>query len=55
MTDIRLFGYSDPLAAKLTQTVDFKISAEGTTEASIEIVRLVHGVIIPMYKTDDFN
>ena len=43
MTDIRLFGYSDPLAAKLTQTVDFKISAEGTTEASIEIVRLVHG------------
>ena len=43
MTDIRLFGYSDPLAAKLTQTVDFKISAEGTMEASIEIVRLVHG------------
>ena len=42
MTDIRLFGYSDPLAAKLTQTVDFKISAEGTTEASVEIVRLVH-------------
>ena len=43
MTDIRLFGYSDPLAAKLTQTVDFKISAEGATEASVEIVRFVHG------------
>ena len=43
MTDIRLFGYSDPLAAKLTEPVDFKLSAEGTKEATLEIVRLVHG------------
>lgn len=43
MTDIRLFGYSDPLAAKLGESVDFMISAEGTESAEIDIVRLVHG------------
>ncbi len=43
MTDIRLFGYSDPLAAKAGEPVDFMISAEGTAEASIDIVRIVHG------------
>jgi len=43
MTDIRLFGYSDPMAAKAGEPVDFMISAEGTTEAQIDIVRLIHG------------
>jgi len=43
MTDIRLFGYSDPLAAKAGNPIDFMISAEGTNEARIDIVRLVHG------------
>jgi len=41
--DIRLFGYSDPMAAKAGEPVDFMISAEGTTEAQIDIVRLIHG------------
>lgn len=43
MTDIRLFGYSDPLVVKADDPVDFMVSAEGTTEATIDIVRLVHG------------
>ena len=43
MTDIRLFGYSDPLAAKAGEAVDFMVSAEGTDRADIDIVRLVHG------------
>jgi len=43
MTDIRLFGYSDPMAARAGEPVDFMISAEGTTEAQIDIVRLIHG------------
>ena len=47
MTDIRLFGYSDPLAAKAGDPVDFMISAEGTSEAKIDIVRLVHGDFNP--------
>lgn len=43
MTDIRLFGYSDPFAARAGAPVDFMISAEGTSEVDIDIVRLVHG------------
>jgi len=43
MTDVRLFGYSDPMAAKAGEPVDFMISAEGTSDAQIDIVRLIHG------------
>lgn len=43
MTDARVFGYSDPLAAKAGSPVDFMISAEGVTEAGIDLVRIVHG------------
>jgi len=43
MTDVRLFGYSDPFAAKAGEPVDFMVSAEGTSEATIDVVRLVHG------------
>ena len=43
MTDIRLFGYSDPLSAKAGDPIDFMISAEGTNTASAKISRLVHG------------
>jgi len=43
VTDIRLFGYSDPLVVKADNAVNFMVSAEGCTEASIDIVRLVHG------------
>ena len=43
MTDIRLFGYSDPLTDKAGQPFDFMISAEGTGSVNAEVVRLVHG------------
>lgn len=47
MTDIRLFGYCDPLAAKAGKPIDFMISAEGTAEAKVDVVRLVHGDFNP--------
>ena len=43
MTDIRLFGYSDPLSAKAGEPIDFMISAEGTNTVNAEISRLIHG------------
>ena len=47
MTDIRLFGYSDPLSAQAGKPINFMISAEGTQAVSAEIVRLVHGDFNP--------
>ncbi|MEX0340605.1 MAG: N,N-dimethylformamidase beta subunit family domain-containing protein [Arenibacterium sp.] len=47
MTDIRLFGYSDPLSAQAGKPIDFMVSAEGTDEVRAEIVRLVHGDFNP--------
>ena len=47
MTDIRLFGYADPLSAQAGKPVDFMVSAEGTKEVQAEIVRLVHGDFNP--------
>ncbi|MEL7466585.1 MAG: N,N-dimethylformamidase beta subunit family domain-containing protein [Pseudomonadota bacterium] len=47
MTDIRLFGYADPLSARAGQPIDFMVSAEGTKEVKAEIVRLVHGDFNP--------
>ncbi len=47
MTDVRLFGYSDPLSARAGEPIDFMVSAEGTTEVDAEIVRLVHGDFNP--------
>lgn len=47
MTDVRLFGYADPLAARAGAPIDFMVSAEGAAEARAEIVRLVHGDFNP--------
>ncbi|MGB0505139.1 MAG: N,N-dimethylformamidase beta subunit family domain-containing protein [Pikeienuella sp.] len=47
MTDIRLFGYCDPLSARVSEPIDFMVSAEGTQEVKAEIVRLVHGDFNP--------
>ncbi|SPJ28975.1 N,N-dimethylformamidase beta subunit family domain-containing protein [Falsiruegeria mediterranea] len=47
MTDARLFGYADPLCAQAGKSVDFMVSAEGTTEVKAELVRLVHGDFNP--------
>ncbi|MEM7524882.1 MAG: N,N-dimethylformamidase beta subunit family domain-containing protein [Pseudomonadota bacterium] len=47
MTDIRLFGYADPLAAQAGRPIDFMVSAEGATEVKAELVRLVHGDFNP--------
>ena len=43
MTDIRLFGYSDPLSARAGEPIDFMISAEGTDNVQAEVTRLLHG------------
>lgn len=43
MTDIRLFGYCDPLSAQAGKPIDFMVSAEGTSDVQAQIVRLVHG------------
>ena len=43
MTDIRLFGYSDPLSARAGEPIDFMISAEGTDNVKAEVTRLLHG------------
>lgn len=47
MTDIRIFGYADPLAAQAGQLIEFMISAEGTGEVKAELVRLIHGDFNP--------
>ncbi|MDG1211425.1 MAG: LamG domain-containing protein [Paracoccaceae bacterium] len=47
MTDIRLFGYSDPLSARAGEPIDFMVSAEGASEVKAELVRLVHGDFNP--------
>ncbi|MEO0363113.1 MAG: N,N-dimethylformamidase beta subunit family domain-containing protein, partial [Pseudomonadota bacterium] len=47
MTDVRLFGYCHPFAARAGEPIDFMVSAEGTSEASAEVVRLVHGDFNP--------
>ncbi|MEO0381017.1 MAG: LamG-like jellyroll fold domain-containing protein, partial [Pseudomonadota bacterium] len=47
MTDVRLFGYSDPLAAQAGKPIDFMVSAEGTDKVTAELVRLVHGDFNP--------
>ena len=47
MTNVRIFGYCDPLSAKMGEPVDFMISAEGADEAKIDLVRLVHGDFNP--------
>ncbi len=43
MTDVRIFGYCDPLAARAGKPIDFMVSVEGTKEVEAQIVRLVHG------------
>ena len=47
MTNVRIFGYCDPLSARMGEPVDFMISAEGADEAKIDLVRLVHGDFNP--------
>jgi N,N-dimethylformamidase len=47
VTDIRLFGYSDPLSARAGEPIDFMVSAEGASEVKAELVRLVHGDFNP--------
>ena len=43
MTDVRIHGYCDPLAARAGEPVDFMVSAEGTNRVNAQIVRLIHG------------
>lgn len=47
MTDVRLFGYCDPLSAQAGKPINFMVSAEGTDQVSAELVRLVHGDFNP--------
>ena len=43
MTRIRLTGYADRLSAMPGETVHFMLSAEGTAEADVDLVRIIHG------------
>ncbi len=43
MTDVRMFGYSDPFSARAGKEINFMISAEGTRKVNSKIVRLIHG------------
>lgn len=43
MATISLTGYTDQVSVRPGQQVDIKISAENTTSAQVEIVRLLHG------------
>ena len=43
MTDTRIFGYADPLAARAGGKVDFMISVEGRDEVAARLVRVLHG------------
>jgi N,N-dimethylformamidase len=39
----RLFGYTDRLSVKAGETIRFYVSAESTTTANAQLVRLIHG------------
>ena len=43
MTNTRIFGYADPLAARAGSKVDFMISVEGRDEVEARLVRVLHG------------
>lgn len=43
MTSKSLAGYTDRISVKAGETLRFKVSAEGMTEADVHIVRLIHG------------
>ena len=43
MARIKLTGYTDHISVTEGDTVQFMVSAEGATEVSAEIVRLIHG------------
>ena len=43
MTNTRIFGYADPLAARAGGTVDFMISVEGRGTVVPQLVRVIHG------------
>jgi len=43
MTNTRIFGYADPLAARAGGKVDFMISVEGRDEVEARLVRILHG------------
>lgn len=43
MTKISLAGYCDRFSAKPGERLSFMVSAEGTTKADVQLVRLIHG------------
>ena len=43
MARTKLTGYTDEVSYTAGDTVRFQVSAEGATEAEVEIVRLIHG------------
>lgn len=43
MAEIKLFGYSNRISVKQGESIDFHVNADGTTTASAQFVRLIHG------------
>ncbi len=43
MAKITLAGYCDRFSARPGERLNFMVSAEGTTDAEVQLVRLVHG------------
>ena len=43
MAQIKLFGYSDKISVKPGDSLQVHVTADGTTEADAQLVRLIHG------------
>jgi N,N-dimethylformamidase len=43
MAEIKIFGYASKLSVKQGETLDFHVSADGTSSADAQLVRLIHG------------
>jgi N,N-dimethylformamidase len=43
MSELKIFGYANPLSVKQGEHLDFHVTADGTNTAEAQLVRLVHG------------
>jgi N,N-dimethylformamidase len=43
MAQVKIFGYTDRISVKAGETIQFHVSADGTSAAEAQLVRLIHG------------
>jgi N,N-dimethylformamidase len=43
MAEIKVFGYGNKISVKQGEIIDFHVSADGTSTANAQLVRLIHG------------